>query len=166
MKKIALLRHFKSSWDNDKDDDFDRPLAPRGARSGALIAAWMAKAGLAPDLVLCSSARRTKESLALILPVLEAPVIQLERGLYLASTGDYFERLRKIEDRFNAVLMIGHNPGLGELARVFAGGKDPDIDQAFPTGAIAVFESEVRRWRDLARASQKLVAAARPRRLE
>jgi len=160
MKRIYLLRHFKSSREGS-GGDFDRPLASRGERAGADIAAWLADNKIAPDLVLCSAALRAKETLALILPALGESRILIERGLYLISAEALVARLRRLDDEARSVMAIAHNPGLGELARHWG-----DASDQFPTGALSGFGFRIERWRDLAAAQGELLCRIRPRELE
>src|SRR6266576_2330919 len=122
MKRLFLLRHAKSSWDDAELADHDRPLAPRGRRAAKLIAEHLRRQSVPPALVLCSSAQRTRETLDRIAPALgeEVPV-QIERELYAASEQRLLERLRAITGGVESMLLIGHNPGLEQLALSLAG---------------------------------------------
>ena len=145
MNRLYLLRHAKAAPEADGQADRDRPLAPKGERAMGEVGAWAAERGLAPDLVLCSPAARTRQTLALLLPHLSGrPEVKLEDALYLASASALLERLRKIGLRTATVLLIGHNPGLHELAlrllRSAAGALGKRLKDGLPTGAIAAFE--------------------------
>jgi phosphohistidine phosphatase len=160
MKRIYLLRHFKSSREHPSGD-FDRPLAPRGRRAGAAVSTWLAENEVAPDFVLVSAALRAKETLALILPALGETRIAIERGLYLASLEALLQRLQRVEDEFASVMIIAHNPGLGELAARWG-----DESDAFPTGALSGFSMRIASWREIGRAKGELICRARPRELD
>jgi phosphohistidine phosphatase len=82
VKRLFLLRHAKSSWDDPGLDDHDRPLAPRGRRASGLIAEHLRRARIGPVLVLCSSARRTRETLERAMPALDPGYVRIERHLY------------------------------------------------------------------------------------
>ncbi len=113
MKQLFLLRHAKSSWEDPELADHDRPLAPRGRRAAKLIAEHLRRQGIAPELVLCSSALRTRETLESIAPVLGEDVsVQIEDELYAASEQVLLERVRAVEDGIESLLLIGHNPGV------------------------------------------------------
>src|SRR3954454_11353376 len=124
MKHLLLLRHAKSSWKDRELADHDRPLAPRGRRATKLIAEHLRQQSVMPAVVLCSSARRTRETLERIAPALgeEVPV-RIERELYAASEQGLLERLRGLEDGVESVLVIGHNPGLQRLRASLPGGR-------------------------------------------
>ncbi|MFL5847895.1 MAG: SixA phosphatase family protein, partial [Solirubrobacteraceae bacterium] len=116
MRRLFLLRHAKSSWKDRELADHDRPLAPRGRRATKLIAEHLRQQSVMPAVVLCSSARRTLETLERISPALGEEVsVHIERELYAASEQSLLERLRGLEDGVESVLVIGHNPGLERL---------------------------------------------------
>ena len=154
MKRIFLLRHAKSSWDDPALSDFDRPLNRRGRTAAPLIGRHLADHGLAPSLILCSAARRTRETLALLLPDLSGEtVIRIETGLYEAGAGQLLARIRQIPPEVPSVLLIGHNPGLEELASdLIADGPAEDIArlaEKFPTAALAAIHFDARTWKDV-----------------
>ena len=105
MKRLFLLRHAKSSWDDPGLDDHDRPLAPRGRRASAVIAEHLRQERIAPALVLCSSARRTRETLERVMPLDQAEV-RIEGELYGASPKDLLQRLREVPDEVDSVMLI------------------------------------------------------------
>jgi phosphohistidine phosphatase len=143
MKMLHLLRHAKSST-KEGDDDYDRPLSGRGRKAARRVGkALSAKLG-AIDLVLCSSARRTRETLSLVLDAFSpAPRTSIEDGLYLASREKLMARLGRVDARDANVLLIGHNPGLHELAVALADEHSPAFralaSGKFPTAACVSF---------------------------
>jgi phosphohistidine phosphatase len=165
MKRLYLLRHAKSSWEDPGLADHDRPLAPRGRRATKLVAKHLRREGLAPAFVLCSPAARTRETLECIAPALgdEVPV-QVERELYGASDGDLLERLRAIPDTVESVMLIGHNPAVQGLALNLAGsGRELEsVERKYPTGALATLTFKGS-WRELGPDAAKLVGFVRPR---
>ena len=170
MLTLSLLRHAKSSWDDDSLADFDRPLAPRGVDAAPRMAAYMKRKGIVPDLVLCSASARTRETLGLVLEVLgSAPETKFERALYLASPRAMLARLRKVKDGVGHVLMVGHNPGHHALALDLVGkGKPADITalgEKFPTAGLAVIDFDVARWADVGTAAGRLRLFMTPKRL-
>jgi phosphohistidine phosphatase len=143
MKRLLLLRHAKSSWDDPELDDHDRPLAARGRRAATLVAEHLRERAPARMLVLCSSARRTRETLDHIAPALgEIVAVQVETELYDASAERLLERLRAVDDGVDSVLLIGHNTAIEELALLLAGSgsKLPSVRRKYPTGALASLE--------------------------
>lgn len=142
MKTLHLLRHAKSSWKEPGTEDHARPLARRGERAAERMGMLAAEAGVRPDLVLCSTAERARATLARVLPRLKGePRVLFEAGLYLASAGALLDRLCQVDPGVGEVLLVGHNPGLGELAVLLAGsGEAADrlrMARKFPTGAWA-----------------------------
>lgn len=143
MHQLHLLRHAKSDWD-DEADDHTRPLNRRGRAAAALIGESLPKAIGHLDLVLCSSARRTRETAELALAgFAKAPGILYEDDLYLASAKKLMKRLRELDERTGSVMVIGHNPGLHELATVLAAPGSPGFSTLangkFPTGVRCRF---------------------------
>jgi phosphohistidine phosphatase len=164
MRTLQLLRHAKSSWDGD--DDHDRPLAPRGVRAATLVGVHLAELEALPDLVLCSTARRaveTWERAEAQLP--ERPPVRYDDALYLAPPERILARIRKVEDGVRRLLVVGHNPGLQELAVELAGG--PRSEGAarigkFATGALASFSLRRVGWSDLDARAAELADFVRP----
>jgi len=163
VKQLHLLRHAKSSWDEPGLADYDRPLAPRGRRACKKLAKHLRREGIRPDLVLCSSSRRTRETVELISSALEYAVIEIEEGLYAADAERLLARLRELPESAGSVLLIGHNPGLQELALTLAPGS-AGIAEKFPTGALASFALDTP-WLRLGQTRAELVAYVVPREL-
>jgi phosphohistidine phosphatase len=143
MHRLHLLRHAKSGRD-DTIHDRDRPLSRRGREAARLIAESLPAAVGAVDLVLCSSALRTRETAALVLAGFAAsPRILFEDALYLAAPSALMRRLRRLDEACGAVLVIGHNPGLHDLAVSLAAtdsaGYRALAEGKFPTAARASF---------------------------
>jgi phosphohistidine phosphatase len=167
MKQLFLVRHAKSSWDDPELPDHDRPLAPRGRRAARLLAEHLGREGITPSLVLCSTARRTRETLEGIAPALgEGTRVQIEDELYAASGQRLLERLRVVEDGAGSVLLIGHNPGVEQLALSLAGSgeKLADVRRKYPTGALATLEF-AGRWSELRPGRAELTGFVTPKRL-
>jgi phosphohistidine phosphatase len=166
MLTLHLLRHAKSSWDDPGVADHDRPLAPRGIRAAATMAAHMRAAGIRPDLVVCSSSQRTRETLDLLGDALPASCdVQIEDWLYGAWADELLNRLRRLPTGARQVLLIGHNPGLQDLALQLASSGDllAEVAEKFPTGALATLEADTRGWPDLAPGCARLAGFVRPR---
>lgn len=144
VKAIHLLRHAKSSWSEPGLADHDRPLSGRGRRAAGVVARYLADANIMPDLVLCSTALRAHQTLDLILPAIKPPKIIIDRELYDAGERLLLDYIRDLPDAVEAVLLIGHNPGLQLLAMTLAqpGSKTalPEQDGKFPTAALASFQ--------------------------
>lgn len=169
MKTLLLLRHAKSAWNDPRLDDHERPLNRRGERAAKAMADHIARQGPRPDLILCSTAMRTRQTLAPLLKRLDgpAPPISLEKGLYLASEDALLARLQTVADDVRTVLLIGHNDGIGQLAADLTADGPPGAVAAlrakFPTGALASLRAPAGPWSDLKPGSAKLLAFVRPR---
>ncbi len=168
MHALHLLRHAKSSWPDEDLDDHDRPLSKRGRRDAEAIARHLAKRGGAPDLVLSSTAARARATLEPLLDRLKPRRVLLDRDLYLTPGAKLLEHLREAGEDVGTALLVGHNPGLHELALLLA---DPDspvelppLSGKFPTCALASyrFGSE---WRRLKPHAATLIAYVTPREL-
>lgn len=172
MLTLCLLRHAKSGWDNPALDDFDRALAPRGIKAAPEVGKAMRGLGLTPDLVLCSSAVRTRATLMLVLPELRmpAPPIQFEDELYLAPSRRLLDRLQRIDPPARTVLMIGHNPSLHSLTLELTGkGKKADmaaLAEKYPTTALAVLTFDCSSWSDIQSGTGQLQTFLTPRGLK
>jgi phosphohistidine phosphatase len=163
-----LLRHAKSSWSDPTLPDVDRPLSPRGARAARRIADYLRRNGIRPSLVLCSPARRARQTLEAIEPVLgKTSTVELSPELYAASAEALLERLRAVPDSADSVLLIGHNPGLEQLALALAerGADLPRLREKFPTGALATIEVGSESWAALGPGCGELVDYVVPREL-
>lgn len=166
MRTLYVLRHAKSSWDDPTLADHDRPLAPRGRRAAPLIADHMRRAGIAPDVVVCSTARRTRETLDLLGDAIPADCdVHIEAGLYGATADAVLARLRALPDSVGEAMVIGHNPGLQRLVWLLAR-SGPGLSQLlrkFPTAALATLEVPINRWQDAERQRARLTGFVRPR---
>jgi phosphohistidine phosphatase len=169
MKTLLLLRHAKSAWSDPRLDDHDRPLNGRGERAAKAMADHIVRQGPRPDLILCSTAMRTRQTLAPLVKRLEGPVppIALENGLYLASEDALLGRLQAVADDVPTVLLIGHNDGIGQLAADLAGDGPSEalasLRAKYPTGALAVLRAPDGPWSDLKLGSATLLEFVRPR---
>lgn len=167
MHQLLLLRHAKSSRDDPKLADRDRPLNKRGRRTAGAMRKTMLDLGLTPDLVLVSPSRRTRETLAGLEPWDDTPLVEHVETLYLASAPQLLAVLRDVNETVRSVMLIGHNPGMHELAMLLAG-TSADSDAArrlltgFPTAALAEF-SVATQWRQLDVAGTRLVRFLTPR---
>lgn len=169
MTRLLLLRHAKSDWSTPGLDDFDRPLAPRGQRAAALMARHLADHAPRPDLVLCSPARRARDTLGLVLKPLDGVPVCFEQALYVFDHPPLLARLRRLAAEVSCVLVIGHNPALEDLARALAGpASEPEAKAAlvakFPTAALATLETPAS-WAGLAAGSARLVDFTTPKSL-
>lgn len=122
MHQLILLRHAKAAASPGADvSDHDRPLTPEGKKSAAAMGAAMRRLGLVPDVVLVSSSLRTMETLDALEPWEDRPNIETLPALYMASYQQIREILRELPETVRSVLVIGHNPGIHDLARHLSG---------------------------------------------
>lgn len=163
MRQLLLLRHAKSAWDDPALADHARVLNGRGRRAAAAMAHAMQALGLSPDVVLVSSARRTLQTLEALSPLADSPIIEPMDELYLAPWQQLLAVLRRVPETARSVLLIGHNPGLHDLALALAGAdamagnaEARRMAEAFPTAALAEF-SIASPWADLAEGGGRLV---------
>jgi phosphohistidine phosphatase len=168
MHRLHLLRHAKSNRDEGVEDK-ERPLARRGRDASRRIGETLPAGIGAIDLVLCSSSLRTRETAALVLAKFKPkPKILFEDGLYLAGPKALLRRLMQLEEGVGSVLVIGHNPGLHELAIALAASDSAshrDLAAGkFPTGARASFLIEVP-WGSLDKSRHRLTDYVTPKSL-
>lgn len=168
MKQLLLMRHAKSDRSARYAEDHDRPLNPRGRAAAPRMAEWLASRGAAPDAVLVSSAARTTETfdhLRRVMPGLPRP--QVLRELYLAEPEDILALLAELPDGTGSAMVIGHQPGLGDLVAMLANGEAPaqcrSALEHFPTAAVAVLEADISAWSDLPEGAARFVDYATPK---
>jgi phosphohistidine phosphatase len=168
MHTLYLLRHAKSSWADQTLPDRERPLARRGSRDAKRIAKHLVRLGIEPELVLCSSAERPRETLELVRPALgTTSTVRLEAELYAASADELLERIRAVPETVASVMLIGHNPGLQDLALVLAsaGAELRRLEAKLPTAALATLTLANTTWRQLSQADAVLAAYVVPNQL-
>lgn len=156
---LILMRHAKSGWDDPLLADHDRPLNARGRTSAVAMGKWLRERGYAPDQILSSSSCRTQETCELLGLEVKA---QFTRALYLAGVAAMMEQLQGASGR--VVLMLGHNPGIGEFAERLAV-TAPTHPRFFdyPTCATTVFTFDCENWRDVGFGSGQVQDFAVPR---
>jgi phosphohistidine phosphatase len=166
MKRLYLLRHAKSSWDDPGLPDRDRPLAERGKRAAEKIAKHLKRSGIRPDLVLCSSALRARQTLSRIVPAIGDAETGIIDALYAAEAEDMLARIREIPGGITSVMLIGHNPGMQDLALELASeGEDLErLRRKFPTAALATLEFEAE-WNNLRPGGARLIDLVVPKEL-
>jgi len=141
MRRLLLLRHAKSSWTDASLRDHDRPLNGRGRAAAPRMGAFLRDQGLVPDLVLCSSALRTCETLARLgLP--DTIDVEVTRDLYLADATTVLDLVAAVDATVGTLMVVGHNPTTHEVAVALTGAGDAGtrsrLAAKYPTGALAV----------------------------
>lgn len=170
MKDLLLLRHCKSSWDDPGARDHDRPLNARGRESARIMAQYVHDRGLRPDVILCSTAARTVETMTAVLePWSPPPPVERDANLYLTGRHALLSRIARVDDHIRRVMVIGHNPDIESLASSLARDGDKAVIRAmrdkFPTGALAHIEIAIDQWIDLPTAIGTLKTFATPKQL-
>ena len=172
MKTVYLLRHAKSDWAHPEMQDHDRPLNARGREAAPQMGAYIKAERYKPDLVLCSTARRTVETFDLVSKALGGAVdVKFEEALYLAEPRQLLERLHWVDEGVKSVMLIGHNPGMEQLAQTLCA---PPADageeklhrrmrEKYPTCALAVIRMPVMSWRGVKLGTGRLKDFARPK---
>ena len=144
--QLLIMRHAKSSWDDRSLRDHDRPLNDRGRRDAPRMAEWLNEQGLAPDIILTSSANRAQTTATLIVEHLKGVVdVEIVEEFYLAAPATYLEVLANLPDNISRPMVVGHNPGLEDLVQTLGGD-----DEVMPTAAIAYFENIGENWKRIA----------------
>jgi phosphohistidine phosphatase len=170
-RRLYLLRHAKSSWDNPSLPDHERPLASRGRQAVGVLARYIEQRQIHPELILASSARRTRDTLEGVLPG-RAAVIESE--LYVAGSDQLLQRLRRVDPEVGSVLVVGHNPALQMLTLNLAGSESAgrpsgpqgleEIRRKLPTGALVTLSFDLP-WSELAHGTAELSDYVRPKAL-
>ena len=146
-KRLTLVRHAKSSWDDPSAADHDRKLNRRGERDAPMMGQRLFDRGARPSLMLTSTAKRARKTARLVAKQLGYPIefIQGEAELYLASPDTIVDVVAQQDDGFNDVMLFGHNPGITELANRLTGS---GIDNV-PTCGIVAIDASIDTWADL-----------------
>jgi phosphohistidine phosphatase len=165
-RQLIVLRHAKSDRDANVPDH-ERPLSARGRRDAPAVGQWLRDAGLRPDLVICSTARRARETWELAAEQLGGDIkVQYEPRVYGPSAGELRDVAAEAPDDVRTLLLVGHNPAIQDLAVGLAGSGDGDAreqaDAKFGTAALAVLEVPGS-WSELAPGGARMVAFAKPR---
>lgn len=167
--RLILLRHAKSAWPEGVDDK-ERPLAGRGRKAASVMGDYLKRERLLPDLVLVSTAERTQQTWARVKKAFsEMPEVRNVDAIYEAPAATLLSVLQGVERGYRCVMMIGHNPGMEDLAASLAGDGDPEarrrISEKYPTGGLAVIDFAADTWKAIASGSGRLERFVTPRSL-
>lgn len=159
MKRLYVLRHAKSSWDDASLADYDRPLNARGLETAPFMGRLMRERGYVPDAVISSPAKRARETARLASEAagVRSPILFDER-IYEASPQTLVKVLSTVDDKAGTATVVGHNPGMEGLIRFLTG-----ETAAMPTAALAVIDLDVENWSEIDHLSGKLVEVLRPK---
>ena len=170
MKRLYLLRHAKAVPADPQLDDHARELTVRGMHDASAIARYIRKNGFAPQLVMASTSARTRQTAELVLREIEARA-EYREALYLAEPGKILGLLQAAPQSISDLMVVGHNPGLEELAGKLA--REPVrrkerarrdvLEEKFPTAALAVLDFDIGKWRDISPGEGELADFVRPK---
>jgi phosphohistidine phosphatase len=149
MRRLLLLRHAKSDWSKGTPD-LERPLAPRGREAAPRMGGYLKGEGLLPDLVLVSPAKRARETFEAVRPFLEDSRQVVEPRIYGASAGQLLAVVRDADPAARSLMMIGHNPGFEDLAKLLIGSGDryarARLVEKYPTAGLAIVDFPDEDW--------------------
>jgi phosphohistidine phosphatase len=170
MRRLMLLRHAKSDRSSPGALDRDRPLEARGEAAAPRVGAYMARHGLVPDRVICSPARRTRDTWNLLAAAFSRrPAVTVEDRVYDVTAATLLDVVRKTEDAVHSLLIVGHNPGLHDLAGLLIASGDVEarerLHEKFPTAGLAVIDFAYDDWQKLHRQAGRLDRFVTPRSL-
>jgi len=159
MKKLFIIRHAKSDWDNSALDDFDRPLNKRGEKNAPMMGELLSKKGITPDLIISSPALRAISTAELIAKeVGYTKTITPNQYIYEAYVTALQEIVQYLYDTHDTVFLVGHNPGVSALAYMLCG-----LTQQLPTCAIVEIEFDCDSWMDASKDNSKLISYEYPK---
>ena len=171
MKRLSLLRHAKSSWDDPVERDFDRPLNGRGHRAARLMGSWLHNNAPAFDAVIASPALRIRQTIEGVEASLGARLRpEFDKRIYMASAATLFDVIRDTADTVDHLLLIGHNPGLEDLLLLATEGETSELrreaEVKYPTATFATIALPVDHWADIEEGGATLANFVRPRDLD
>lgn len=169
MKTIYFLRHAKSDWSDSTLSDHARPLNARGRRAAAKMGALMHRLGVAPEIVLCSTAERAKETLERVMSAGEFDwAVSYERGLYGASADAILSIIRAQNFEHENLMLVGHNPGFEDIILGLSGAEETEgdllrIKRKYPTAAFSVIDFDVDTFAEVGLGSGCLTQFIKPK---
>jgi len=159
MKTLFVLRHAKSSWENPDWSDFERPLNSRGLDAARFIGSLIFERNLQPQLIVSSPAKRAKQTAVLVKEIAEvSKPVKFDERIYEASPLALFNLIREFDEKFESVLIVGHNPGFENLVRTLTGEA-----VSMPTAALAKINLTIENWHELEANSNELEFLIRPK---
>ncbi|MCH7678028.1 histidine phosphatase family protein [candidate division KSB1 bacterium] len=161
MKKLTLIRHAKSSWKYPNLDDLDRPLNKRGKRDAPMMGKRLAKDKVLPDLMISSPAKRAWKTAKIIAREVgfENKTIDKNSALYEAGVSELIQVIQKIDNKYNDVIIFGHNPGFNSLSHYLT---NYEVDN-IPTCGVFVIEFNVNSWKEVSQRKGKFISFDYPK---
>ena len=151
MKKLFLIRHAKSSWEDSSLNDFERPLNDKGNNSANLMGNWLKNQSIIPNLIYSSTAIRAKSTAQIISKILETEsIISYFDELYDCELKAILETIKQTEESAETIFLVGHNPELNDFASFIVG-----FDEHLPTCGIIEIWFDVQKWDDISKKNSK-----------
>ena len=169
MKTLTLLRHAKSGWDDPVTRDFDRPLNGKGRRAAARVGRYLKDEGLSFDGVVASPALRVQQTIAGVEDGYGRSLAPAwDKRIYMASGATLLDIVQGLDDGRDAMLLVGHNPGLEDLVLALASASPyrDEVEIKYPTATLAEMRFAADRWADIGEGQAELVRFIRPRELD
>ncbi len=167
---LYLLRHAKSSWSDPSRSDIERPLNKRGRKGAKQIGEYLAALPMAPDLVLCSPAERTQETLGIVQSCFPSALpVEIRKKLYGGSILDQLSTINSVPGDVSATLLVGHNPQLSILAMRLADkstATPKKLRMGMPTGALVHLEFDCASWPEVSSGDGRVVGFVTPKKLK
>ena len=159
MKTLFVLRHAKSSWENPDWSDFERPLNSPGLDAARFIGELIYERGLQPQMIVSSPAKRAKQTAVLVKEIAEvSKPVKFDERIYEASPLTLFNLIREFDEKWESILIVGHNPGFENLVRMLTG-----ETVSMPTAALARINLDIENWHDVETSSNELEFLIRPK---
>lgn len=167
---LYLMRHAKSSWSDPSRSDIERPLNKRGRKAAKQIGEYLAKLPMAPDLVLCSPAERTQETLGIVQSCFPSELpVEIRKKLYGGSIMDQLSTISGLPDDISATLLVGHNPQLSILALRLADkskATPKKLRMGMPTAALVHLEFDCASWQEVRPGAGRVIGFVTPKKLK
>ena len=159
MKKLYILRHAKSSWDQSELADFDRALNHRGLVAAPFMGELIARKEYLPDLIISSPAKRARQTAVIVKESSGANAeLKFDERIYEASPQALRQIVSELEEETNSVMLVGHNPGIEGFIRFLTGSQEP-----MPTAAFASITLNIDKWSDLSTDCGHIAEIIRPK---
>ena len=163
MRELILIRHAKSDWSNPLLDDFERPLNKRGSKNAPFMAKILKKEIQKPDLIISSPSFRTKLTLEYFLKEFEYKgEVIFEKSIYEAPFENLLKAIKNVDDKYKTIFLIGHNPGLNDLANFLLGSFEDNI----PTSGVLKIDFNTNSWKNISKDNSKLIFFKYPKMFE
>ncbi|MDX4037352.1 SixA phosphatase family protein [Aliarcobacter skirrowii] len=163
MRELILIRHAKSDWSNPLLDDFERPLNKRGEKNAPFMAKILKKEIQKPDLIISSPSFRTKLTLEYFLKEFEYKgEVIFEKSIYEAPFENLLKVIKNIDDKYKTIFLIGHNPGLNDLANFLLGSFEDNI----ATSGVLKIDFDTNSWKNISKDNSKLIFFKYPKMFE